>query len=168
MKRLQDNREAIAMTAEEADAVMQRIAEISVSMTAEAAQYEEQITTIKSAAAEASKQFNGMLAPLEEQLTAYINAHPERFAKPRMRKTDFGSYGLRSVTKLEITDENAALMSVKAQGIPAYTVIEKLDKKAIEKAISDGKEITGAEVRSGELAKYTVAKALLDQAKNNN
>ena len=164
--RISDNREALAMSSEEADLLFQQIAELEIAATATAAQYEKELAAVKSRAAIAQSETDAIAKPLRERLNAYITTHPERFAKPRMRKTEFGSYGLRSATKLEITDEAAALMSVKAQGIHAYTIIERLDKKAIEKAISDGITVTGAEIRTGEIAKYEVARALIDRAKN--
>ncbi len=153
------------MTADEADAVFQRIAEVTIEATAVAAQYEDQMSTIKTQAAAAREDFLKILRPLEAELEDYINARPERFQKPRMRRTEFGQYGLRSVTSLDIADEAAALASVKAQGIPALVVTERLDKKAIEKAISDGLTISGAEMRSGEIVKYVVKKELLDRVK---
>lgn len=166
--RLNDNRAVLAMTAEEADALFQQIAETEIAAAAEAAQYEKELAAVKSRAADAQAQHAAILRPLRDRLTAYINARPERFAKPRMRKTEWGSYGLRSVTNVEIVDEMAAMISVKAQGIPAVVMTEKLDKKALEAAISDGKAISGVEIRTGEIAKYIVTKALLDNARNKN
>ena len=55
------------------------------------------------------------------------------------------------------------LADIKAQGIQAIVVTEKLNKKAVEKAISDGKTITGAEIRTGEIVKYDVRRELLDR-----
>lgn len=161
---LQDNRAARAMTVDEADQLFQRIAEIEIAMTAELAGYEQEIAAVKARAAAAEAYYCGVLKPAQEQLTAYINAHPERFVKPRKRKTEFGEYGLQSATKLYVLDECAALISVKAQGIPAVVVTEKLDKKALEAAIRDGMKVTGAEIRKGEIAKYKVAQPLLDNA----
>ena len=163
--RIDDNRAALAMTAEEADKLFQQLAETVIASTAAAAAHEQKLAAVKAAAAKSADTFRRIIKPLEGRLTDYIQAHPERFTKPRMRQTEFGKYGLRSVTNLEITDETAALMSVKAQGIPAVITTEKLDKKAIEKAISDGVTVTGAELRTGEITKYDVKKELLDRVR---
>ena len=163
--RINDNRTALAMSSDDADRIFQEIAEMTIVATAAAAEFDKRLADIKAQAAEARSIYQKLLAPLETQLQDYISAHPERFIKPRMRKTEFGKYGLRTVTNLQITDEVAAVMSVKAQGIPAIVVTEKLDKKALEKAISDGVTITGAEIRSGEVVKYDVKKELLDRIK---
>jgi len=163
--RINDNRAALAMSSVDADLVFQQLAEVTIAATAAAAEYDQRIADIKAEAAKARAEFLKIINPLEKQLQDYISAHPERFIKPRMRQTEFGKYGLRTVTNLQITDEVAAVMSVKAQGIPAIVVTEKLDKKALEKAISDGVTITGAEIRSGEVVKYDVKKELLDRIK---
>jgi len=163
--RINDNRAALAMSVEEADALFQELAERTIEATAIAARYEKRLAAIKAEAAEAREQSAKIIQPLEGQLEDYINAHPERFQKPRMRKTEFGQYGLRTVTNLQVFDEAGCIASVKAQQLPAIVVTEKLDKKAVEKAISDGYDITGAEIRSGEIIKYVVKKELLDRVK---
>ncbi len=161
--RINDNRAALAMTGEDADRVFQNLAETVIAATVAAAQADEQIAAIKAQAAEVREEYMKIIKPLETTLEDYINAHPERFIKPRMRKTEFGQYGLRSVTNLEISDEIAAMISCKAQGIQAIVVTEKLNKKAVEKAISDGRQITGCEIRTGEIVKYDVRRELLDR-----
>jgi len=163
--RINDNRAALAMTAEDADRVFQKLAEVTLAATSAAAHYDNRVANIKAEAALFREEYMKILKPFERQLEDYITAHPERFAKPRMRQTEFGKYGLRSVTNLEITDETAVMISVKAQGIQAVIVTEKLDKKALEKAISDGRQITGCEIRTGVIVKYDIKKELLDRIK---
>ena len=161
-QRLSDNRAMRAMTVQQADAVFRDIALLTVKIEKIKAGYEKRIAELKAAG---ERETEGLDAELREKvsvLTAYINANPERFIKPRQHQTDYGKYGFRSATKLEITDEEAVKLTVKAQGIPALVVIEKLDKKALEKAISDGQTVDGCELRRGEIASYTVAKALLE------
>ncbi len=165
MPTIHDSRHAKAMTVAEADALFQKIAETTIEATSVAAHYEKEIANIKAIAAQKQQQFDNLLAPMTTDLQNYVAAHPERFQSPRQRKTEFGKYGLRSVTKLYVDDEPSAIISVKAQAIPALVITEKLDKKALEKAISDGFTITGVEVRSGELVKYDVETKLLNKAK---
>ena len=162
-KRLADSRAYRSMTVQEADALFREIALLTVKISKIEAGYEKRIADLKAAA-------NGETEPLEADLrekvavlTAYIQANPERFIKPRQHQTDYGKYGVRTVSNLEITDEEAVKLAVKAQGIPALVVTEKLDKKALEKAISDGQSIDGCELRRGEIASYTVAKALMEE-----
>lgn len=163
--RITDNRAALAMTVDEADALFQQIAETVIVATADAARFEKRLAALKADAVAKADEHKAILRPLEKQLHDYINAHPDRFQKLRMRPTEFGRYGLRTVTNLEVTDPDAALASVKAQNIPAIVVTERLDRRAMEKAISDGHTITGAEIRTGEIMKYNVKKDLLDRVK---
>lgn len=161
--RLSDNRALRSMTVQQADALFQEIALLTVKIEKTKAQYEKRIAELKAAAGRETEAPEAELREKVATLTAYINAHPERFVKPRQHQTDYGKYGVRTVSNLEITDEEAVKLAVKAQGIPALVVIEKLDKKALEKAIGDGLSIPGCEMRRGEVASYTVAKALLEE-----
>ena len=161
--RLHDNRTYKAMTVADADALFREIALLTVRIEKIAAGYEKRIAEMKAAA---NRETEGLEADLHGKvavLTAYIQNNPERFVKPRQHQTDYGKYGIRTVSNLEIVDEEAVKLAVKAQGIPALVVTEKLDKKALEKAISDGQTIDGCELRRGEIASYTVAKALLEE-----
>ena len=161
-QRLSDNRAMRAMTVQQADAVFRDIALLTVKIEKIKAGYEKRIAELKAAGERETEGLDSELREKVSVLTAYINANPERFVKPRQHQTDYGKYGFRSATKLEVIDEEAIKLSVKAQGIPALVVIEKLDKKALEKAISDGQTVDGCELRRGEIASYTVAKALLE------
>ena len=163
VQRLSDNRAMRAMTVQEADALFQEIALLTVKIEKTKAQYEKRIAELKAAAGRETEVPEAELREKVAKLTAYINANPERFIKPRQHQTDYGKYGVRTVSNLEITDEEAVKMAVKAQGIPALVVTEKLDKKALEKAIGDGAAIPGCEMRRGEVASYTVAKALMEE-----
>ena len=162
VQRLSDNRAMRAMTVQEADALFQDIALLTVKIEKTKAQYEKRIAELKAAAGRDTEGPEAELREKVAKLTAYINANPERFIKPRQHQTDYGKYGVRTVSNLEITDEEAVKMAVKAHGIPALIVIERLDKKALEKAIGDGADLDGCELRRGEIASYTVAKALLE------
>lgn len=163
VQRLSDNRAMRAMTVQEADALFQEIALLTVKIEKTKAQYEKRIAELKAAAGRETETPEAELREKAAFLTAYINAHPERFIKPRQHQTDYGKYGVRTVSNLEIVDEEAVKLAVKAQGIPALLVIERLDKKALEKAIGDGLSIPGCEMRRGEVASYTVAKALMEE-----
>ena len=162
IKPLSDNRKYSAMTVEQADLLFQKIALLTVDLNRIKAGYESKIADLKAAAERETVQQETELKELEAELTGYILANPERFIKPRQHVTDYGKYGLRQAAKLEITDEEAVKASVRLQNIPALLVIEKLDKKVLEKAISEGFKLDGCEMQRGEIASYTVAKALLE------
>ena len=159
-KPLSDNRQYRAMTVEQADQLFQQIALLTIELNRISAGYEAKIAELKAAAVRETEPREADLKMLEEELTGYILANPERFIKPRQHVTEYGKYGIRQVAALEITDEEAVKASVRLHNIPALTVIEKLDRKALEKAISEGIPLDGCEMRRGEIASYTVAKAL--------
>ena len=161
--RLSDNRALRAMTVQQADALFQEIALLTVKIEKTKAQYEKRIAELKAAAGRETEAPEAELREKVAVLNHYILANPERFIKPRQHQTDYGRYGVRTVSNIEITDEEAVKLAVKAQAIPALVVIEKLDKKALEKAIGDGLSIPGCEMRRGEVASYTVAKALMEE-----
>ena len=122
----------------------------------------------KAEAAAAKAQSDAIFKPLVRQLSDYIKAHPEQFAMTRAKKTPFGSYGLRKVSDLEITDEAALLKSLMAHDLKdGYEVTTKIVKKAVERMVRSGDtRIAGAVIRKGERVGYTVKKELLDNAKN--
>ena len=161
-KPLSDNRRYRAMSVEQADQLFQEIALLTIQLNRISTGYEAKIAELKAAAGRETEGLAAELKKREEELTGYILANPERFIKPRQHVTEYGKYGVRQVAGLEITDEEAVKTSVRAQHIPALLVIEKLDRKALEKAISEGVAINGCEMRRGEIASYTVAKALLE------
>jgi len=166
MPTLKDNRIANAMTVEEADALMQEIAECEVQIAKITAEAEAKITVLKARLAERR-------APLEERsgraaakMADYIDNHGERFVKPRARKTPFGSYGLRQVANIDVADRNALLEHVISVGLEScYSVTYKLDMAGVAKALSAGLDLPGVTVQTGERSFYKVAKALLDEAK---
>jgi len=161
---LSDNRDFRAMTVAQADELFRRIAMNTIRIKEINAGYESRIAAQKAAAEQEIKPLQQDLDRLAAELNRYIRTHPERFIKPRQHVTDYGKYGLRSVSKLEIVDEEAVKASIRRENIPALTVIERLDKKALEKALSEGKEIKGCEFRTGETAGYTVSRTLTDAA----
>ena len=161
-KPLADNRKYRAMSVEEADLMFRQIAMLTVKLNRIRAGYEKKIAEMKAAADRETEQPENELKKLEAELTGYILANPERFVKPRQHVTEYGKYGVRQTAGLEITDEEAVKAAVKLRNIPALLVIEKLDKRVLEKAISEGIKLDGCEMRRGEIASYTVAKALLE------
>lgn len=163
VQRLSDNRALRSMTVQQADALFQEIALLTVKIEKTKASYEKRIAELKAAAGRETEAPEAELREKVATLNHYIQANPERFVKPRQHQTDYGRYGVRTVSNLEIVDEEAVKASVRLQNIPALVVTEKLDKKALEKAIGDGLSIPGCEMRRGEVASYTVAKALMEE-----
>lgn len=162
-ERIADDREIRTMTVQDADALHLSIALLTVRINKILAGYEKKIAELKANADADVASLRDVLKQDAGRLAQYILLHGERFVKPRQRKTDYGKYGLRTVSNVEILDEASALISCKAQQIPAVIVSERLDKKALEKALTDGLTIAGVELRTGEVASYTVDKSLMEE-----
>ena len=166
MPTLKDNRVANAMTVEDADALMRDLAECEVQIAKLTAEAEAKITALKARLAERCAPLEARSGASAVKMADYIDNHHDRFAKPRARKTPFGSYGLRQVSNIEIADRNALLEHVISVGLEnCYSVTYKLDMAGIAKAISDGYELPGVSVQTGERSFYKVAKSLIDEAK---
>lgn len=160
--RLSDSRALRVISVEQADELFKHIAIQTVYINKVKAAYEKKIADLKAACDEQCKEPETLLQEAARMLKDYILANPERFVKPRQRVTEYGKYGLRTVSNLEITNEEDVKTACTAQGIDAVVYVEKLDKKALEKALADGAAIPGCEIRSGEIASYTVSKALTE------
>ena len=93
------------MSSVDADLVFQQLAEVTIAATAAAAEYDQrsQISRPRLPKPEPNFLKSSILSRSSSRIIS--SAHPERFIKPRMRQTEFGKYGLRTVTNLQITDE---------------------------------------------------------------
>jgi len=151
------------LSVEQADELFRRLAVTAIRIEQINADHEKRIADLKNAAVKETSPLELEVKKLESELKTYIRSHPERFIKPRQHATDYGKYGLRSTASLKILDEDQVKSAVRAAGIPALTVIEHLDKRILEKALSDGAVIPGCEFRREEIAGYTVFKSLTEK-----
>lgn len=163
---INDNRKYIAMTADEADELMATIARAEVDLARITAEAEVRIADIKAARDEAAAPLEATIKQSAAALDRYIAAHPERFVRPRARKTDWGSYGLRVVSGLEVADEQAVLQHAAAHQIERLIELKvRLNRTEAARMVSEGAELPGCRMVAGERSFYKTAKALLDQAK---
>jgi len=163
--RLKDNRAGI-QTLDEAKALFDDIAQSTIKMEREMALAENRIAKIKAEATAKIAEIDPDFSAKEEALSDFIFSHPELFQKPRKVKTHFGTFGLHSAKKLQLTDKKAALDFVVDQGMEnCFETVYKPVAKGIEAALEAGTKIPGARILDGEVANYTVRKALLDEAK---
>lgn len=168
MTTLGDNRKYRAMTAEEADKIMQNIALLEAEIEIIKSRTEKKIAELKSASTAAIEPLELKKSDMEQELGEYVNANGERFIKVRTRKTAFGTYGKRTVSNLNIYDEEKVLEYAKQNNLDfLYKIEYKVEKKAVEKAITDGifpANGQGARIESGERIKCDVLKAFIIQA----
>ena len=161
---MHDNRQYLAMTVDEADELFRRLALEVINRAKITTNAEKTIATIKARTLAQLEPTDKLIARLERELTAYISAHPERFASPRNHKTSFGTYGLRTVSKLVITDRQAVIEQARTVAPDCCSTEIKLDKAAVEKAVAAGLITAGAALQTGEIATYKISRTLLDAA----
>lgn len=155
-KQLSDKRKYQSMTEAEADALFRELALVETRLLAKAAAVEKKIGDLKAKLAAETADDNATLEQLRERLTAYIESNPERFASPRQRKTDFGKYGLRTASKLVISDGEAVVAFSDREGLDLYDLVKTPVKERITAAIRDGYDVPGAAILGGALATYNV------------
>ena len=156
MSRTQIADSRIIMSEAEADALFAEIAITEAKIKASAAETDKKIAELKEKHETRTGALKNSHALAVARLTAYINSNLDRFAKPRQRKTVFGSYGLRKSTRLEIADEKALYAYAIESQKPFITVTTTINKSKITAALKAGESVPGASLESGEIAGYNV------------
>ena len=157
-----DNRRIDGASVAEADELFAQLAQLEISIRKKQAAADKRIADIKAALEDDTAADRAALKILVDELSIYITSHKDRFVKPRKRKTPWGTYGLRTATKLEVLSEEALMAISDKFGLDLYKTSTAIDKKQVEKAISDGFDLNGAAaIISGDLATYDIDKALL-------
>jgi hypothetical protein len=165
MQRIADLRTTIE-NLDDADLVLQQIAQAECRIAKEEAKLELLITDAKARHAERILEIKVQHITLAERLAAFIESARGLFVRPRKRKTDFGSYGLETVTEVRIADEDALVERLLELGYEdCLKVTHKPVKQALKDRIAAGETFPGVQVVSGDTAVYKVAKALLDEAR---
>lgn len=164
MKRLEDTRIYQAMTIEDGDRLFGELAVLEVRILAKTSSADKRIAEIKQKTAEDTAELESLLARKQEELKEYIKAHPERFEKPRMRKTEFGKYGLRSAEKIVVDDPEAVIRYADDMGLEdLYEVQRKVTAGKVKDALAAGVKVPGVRKISGEVASYTVDRAATER-----
>jgi len=153
---------------EEAKAVFARLARGTIEAAKIRAQAEARIARIKAEAAEREAPIASAIAADEATLRAFILAHPEHFKKPRQVATDWGKFGLRTLPPdVLISDEPRLVQVLLENGYEdCFETVHKPVKAGLKTRLEAGEKLPGATLREGyEEAIYTVAKALIEEAK---
>lgn len=164
-ERLKDLRTSI-QTIEQADAAFATLAKAEIEMARIDAECEAEIAKHKAFGEVAKEHHAEQAEAARADLAAFIESHPAEFSKPRKRKTDWGTYGLHTATKVRVFDKDAAIAHCIAEGLNdclrrTITVLTK----PVGELIKDGTEIDGCELSSGDTAICTVKRELIQEAK---
>lgn len=160
--RISDYREFQSASVADADKKFEQLALLEIGIKAKKAAAEKRIAAIKTKLIADTETALDDFNELMKWINSYILANKKRFIKPRMRKTEFGKYGLRTATKLHISDEQLVIESSDRLKLALYETKHSIIKKAVERALMDGKAVSGADIISGDVAGFKVSKELLD------
>ena len=164
--KLNDRRESAIQTLEEAAALFNEIASTEIKMARAKAMAEARIAKIKELFAAKMEEIIPELEDKREALSDFIDTHEELFEKPRKQKTDFGTFGLHKACKVKFLDKPAALDFVVDQGMTdCFKSENKLIVDGVKDVLLAGRKITGTKLLKGDIAHYTVKKALITEAK---
>jgi hypothetical protein len=149
-------------TIEDTDRMMGEIAQLKVAILRAEAKREAQIQRAKSACVDETAEQRVQLEALEGRLAQFVLSHPDQFRKPRMRRTAHGKYGLTSSSRTVISSPDKVVAWLEKNDHPD-AIKRKAEpvSKAVKKLMLAGNEIPGAEIVTGEIAKYDLDPALL-------
>ena len=165
--KLSDHRESAIQTLDDAGALFDSIASSEIKIARAKAMAEARIATIKENVAAKIEMIDPDLEAKREALSEYIDGHPEEFQKPRKVKTSFGNFGLHKATKVKYINKATALDFVVDQGMTeCFKTTFKIVTEGIKDVLLAGRKIAGAKLLDGEIAHYSVKKALLADAKD--
>lgn len=164
-QRLKDLRKSIKNVSE-ADAEFAVLAMMEIDNARLDAECEAEIAKLKALCDVLKESNTAVIEASRANLAAFIESHPEEFSKPRKRKTDWGTYGRHTATKVNVFDKDAAILHCEVNGFAdcLKTSITLLTSE-VKNHLEGGDEIPGCELQSGEVALCTVKKELLEKAK---
>ena len=154
------------MTMDGAKAVFARLAQATLRMERRAAAAEVRIAAVKAKLAEDNAGDAAEVAEAEGTLAAFILGNKGMFAKPRQVKTEFGKFGLRDATRVDIDDEEALVEALLENGYDdCLETVRRPVKDAILKRLEAGEALPGCAKVAGELVTCKVDRALVDEAR---
>jgi len=161
--RLADTR---TMTLDDAKAAFADLAQAQLRVERRAAAAEVKIATIKARLVDDNAVDGAIVKVAAERLTAFILANRPLFEQPRQVKTEYGRFGLRDATRLEVQCEDVLIEALLDRGYDDCLVTRRtLVKDRIRTRIEAGEDLPGVRVLTGDVATYTVDKALVEEAR---
>ena len=153
------------MTEQDADQLMQQVADLEIGIAVKEARAEARVQRIKDQLEEDVAGDRAALRRAQDELRLYILGHPQRFRRPRSRKTAFGAYGMQlSRAKLLLEDKDEITERLQREDSDFVKMQPKLDRQAIIAHLKAGNELPGATLESADRPFVKVSKALIDAA----
>jgi hypothetical protein len=153
---------------DEARDTMREIALVTKRLAVSNARHEKKVADL-AASHEADTEGRRLaLDRLREDLGVFVERNKQLFQDPRTVKTEFGEFGLRTVSDLVLLNDEQALQHVMERGyVDCFETIHKLVKPALRKRLEAEEPIPGAMVRSGDTVVCKVSKTLIEDAVKN-
>lgn len=160
--RLADTR---CMNLDGAKECLAQIAHAECRIASKRARYEKAIALAKSRFEEESAGDTRLIQERAAQLRDFILANSGLFQKPRACKTEFGSFGLRAVSNVEISDADYLVQWARDNGYTELIeTVTRIRKETVRVRLELGELVPGASIARGDEAFYKVDKALLETA----
>lgn len=146
----------------QAEVILSRIFMDRLAVLRREAAAEQQISEIREQVRLDTAYYLDSLQLHEAVLSTLILAHQDQFQRPRMRACKWGTYGLRSSSRLEVIDEAAILAWAREHGyVDCIKVVESVIKPAVSKRITAGEDVPGCRVDRAQASEYKLDPALL-------
>jgi len=152
-----------SMTLGQAMDLFQEYAGLAKDCEKRTAASEVRIQTEKERTAEANRPDQDRMDEILGTLTEFIRAHAhDLFRRPRKQRTDFGSFGLDTATKVEVDDQDAVIRFAEEHpDLELTATTTSVLKTKLLAAIRDGRKVPGARLVQGDLVVVKVDKAYL-------
>lgn len=162
MANLKDNRKYQAMSFEEADSLFLQIAHLRSRIEREASSHKKKLAELELAHKEKVDPLARELDQLQEELSSFILANPEKFLKPRKHLVgQIGSYGIvTDPAYCRIDNKEAFLQFAMENGYEDLYRTDRIpDKAAIMERALAGEKLEGVTViGAGDVAKISFKK----------
>ncbi len=165
MQRLADLRSTVS-DLDSASALFNRLAANVLKLEAKNAAFERRLADLKLIHESQTAELRAAIQEDSGSLLAFIDANRSLFQDPRKAKTSLGTFGLQTASELAVTDQDALLEALLEAGYEeCYKAVYSLVKPAIRKRLVAGEKLPGASIRSGDTAVFSVDRALIQQAR---
>ena len=156
-------------TIEDADRLLATIRRLACEREVIVARAEKRIAALSHEALDKTQPLDTEIQAVSAQLSDFILANQTLFVAPRNRRTSDGTYGLQSAKRLEVLDADKLLNHILDCGYDdCVKITRSLVKPKIISRIEDGKEtFPGAQLLTGDIAHYSIAKSLIEEARKN-
>lgn len=151
---------------DQAKIILAELAGLETAVAYAEARFEKSVAEMKLDHEKRTADTKAQIAERRDRLLKFIVANKHLFKKPRKVKTDSGSFGLQTATKISITNPEALVQWLLDRGYEDCLKIVRIPiKAAVSARIAADEKVPFVTVPTGDIAVYSIAKELLDEAR---